>query len=117
MNLKRNKNFCVSIFVFIVFMILLTPVGARAGGGSSSGGGGGSSHTSSHRSRRSSGNGSPIAGVIGIGACMGMIVYWKRKKARHMHQEIKDDLYDEMKGDIINDLVRNINDDNNEDRR
>ena len=39
-----------------------------------------------------SGNGSPIAGVIGIGACMGMIVYWKRKKARHMHQEIKDDL-------------------------
>lgn len=81
------------LLVFIVFMILLTPVGARAGGGSSSGGGGGgSSHTSSHRSRRSSGNGSPIAGVIGIGACMGMIVYWKRKKARHMHQEIKDDL-------------------------
>ena len=78
------------LLVFIVFMILLTPVGARAGGGSSSSGG--SSHTSSHRSRRSSGNGSPIAGVIGIGACMGMIVYWKRKKARHMHQEIKDDL-------------------------
>lgn len=72
------------LLVFIVFMILLTPVGARAGGGSSSGGGGGgSSHTSSHRSRRSSGNGSPIAGVIGIGACMGMIVYWKKKSQTH----------------------------------
>lgn len=82
------------LLVFMIFVIMLIPVSARAGGGSSSSGAGssGSSHTSSHHSRRSAGNGSPLAGIMSVGIFAGMVIYRKRRKARQMHREIKNDL-------------------------
>lgn len=82
------------IIILFIFIFMCQPVFARAGGGSSSGGGsrGHSSHTSSpHTSSRRQG-GSPIAGVLGVGGCLMMMLYWKRHKARKMHQEIVDDI-------------------------
>ena len=72
------------IIILFIFIFMCQPVFARAGGGSSSSGGssGHSSHTSSpHTSSRRQG-GSPIAGVLGAGGCLMMLLYWKRHKAQ-----------------------------------
>lgn len=82
------------IIILFIFIFMCQPVFARAGGGSSSGGGsrGHSSHTSSPHTSSTRQGGSPIAGVLGAGGCLMMMLYWKRHKARKMHQEIVDDI-------------------------
>lgn len=87
MTVKKEITF------LIVFMLMLQPVFVRAGGG-----GGHSSlpHTSYQR-----GNGSPVVGIIGVSACIGMTVYWRRKKARLMHQEIEENLLEAYSQDTF----------------
>lgn len=81
------------ITFLIVFMLMLQPVFVRAGGG-----GGHSSlpHTSHQR-----GNGSPLVGIMGVSACIGMTVYWRRKKARLMYQEIEENLLEAYSQDTF----------------
>ena len=87
------------ILILLIFIVMLQPVFARAGGGGGGSGGGGSGGHSSqpHTSQRN--EGSPIVGIVGTGACIATFIYFKRRKARLMHQEIEDDLLDALKQD------------------
>ena len=53
-------------------------------------------HTSQQR-----GNGSPLVGIMGVSACIGMTVYWRRKKARLMYQEIEENLLEAYSQDTF----------------
>lgn len=101
------------IIILFVFIVMLQPVFARAGGGSAGGGGGGGGSHSSHPHTSQRKNGSPFVGIVGTGACIAAFVYFKRRKARLMHQQIEDDLLEASNQDEFwdeKDLKRKVKD-------